>query len=419
MQLNNKDIILKNKKLAVGIDIGKNTHYTTLMDCNRKILKKGFKIENSRDGFEQLSLQLSYWKEKEIIIGMEPTGHYFKPLKNYLEKKKYKVVLINPMHVNRTKEIYDNFNNKNDIKDSILICNLLWERKFLHALDLKGLYADLRRLTTHRQKLVIKLGREKIFLRNLLDQYLPEYQKRFSCLTCKTSLALLKKYGIAELRNSAHEIAKINLIVKISHHSIKKQKAIVTVKELSSSIGIDEGIEGAELELRLIIKQIEELVNDLQEVEEKMQSFLMQTEEAPFILSIKGIGIVTAGSFLGEIGSLKKFKNPQQILKISGLLLRQNASGKYRGKDTISKRGRKLLRHILQRMLISLISNNKEFKLWYRYKVDVLKKPKMVALTSLISKAIKIIFGLCKNKKFYNGTYVLKTLPNLSYGQEF
>ena len=52
---------------------------------------------------------------------------------------------------------------------------------------------------------------------------------------------------------------------------------------------------------------------------------------------------MTATVIISEIGDIRRFQDPRQILKMAGLSLRENSSGKLKGKTTISKRGRKRL----------------------------------------------------------------------------
>gem|GEM_PF-4010831 len=60
---------------------------------------------------------------------------------------------------------------------------------------------------------------------------------------------------------------------------------------------------------------------------------------------IKGVGLVTAATFVGETGDIRRFEHPSQIQKLAGCNLVENSSGKHKGKTTISHRGRKRLRH--------------------------------------------------------------------------
>ena len=58
---------------------------------------------------------------KKVIVGMEPTGHYWLNLAHFLKEQNIKFVVVNPMHVKKSKELDDNSPTKNDVKDARVI----------------------------------------------------------------------------------------------------------------------------------------------------------------------------------------------------------------------------------------------------------------------------------------------------------
>jgi len=57
-----------------------------------------------------------------------------------------------------------------------------------------------------------------------------------------------------------------------------------------------------------------------------MEKTLADIGYGELILSIPGIGIVTAASFLGEIGDPMRFDHPRQICKMAGYNLIKDSS---------------------------------------------------------------------------------------------
>ena len=143
-------------------------------------------------------------------------------------------------------------------------------------------------------------------LKAVLDEYLPEYEKCFCKLTIKTSLELLKRFGLAGLRNSATRKEVKKMIVMVSRHKIPATKADSIVATLKRSIGVKEGLSGAEVELRTWIKQIEGYKEELNNLEEQIKTILIKTEEARYLISIKGVGVITSAIILGQTGSFAK-----------------------------------------------------------------------------------------------------------------
>ena len=124
-----------NKTLVVGIDISSETHYVRAFDWRGMELTGTFKFESTSYGFKQMMEWLEETcksnNKTKIIIGAEPTGHYWFTLAEYLKENSIKFVFVNPMHVKRTKELDDNHPSKNDRKDPKVIAKLVTEGRYL------------------------------------------------------------------------------------------------------------------------------------------------------------------------------------------------------------------------------------------------------------------------------------------------
>ncbi|WP_142353976.1 IS110 family transposase, partial [Fredinandcohnia onubensis] len=82
-------------------------------------------FENSEVGFKRLLNWIQSLQEmKDLnasIVGMEPTGHYWKNISKWLIEQKIEVVTVNPHLVKRNKENRDNTQSKSDKKDALVI----------------------------------------------------------------------------------------------------------------------------------------------------------------------------------------------------------------------------------------------------------------------------------------------------------
>jgi transposase len=81
---------------------------------------------------------------EKVIVGMEPTGHYWLNLAHFLKGKNIKFVVVNPMHVKKSKELYDNSPTKNDVKDARVIAQLVKDGRNAEPNIPQGVYAELR-----------------------------------------------------------------------------------------------------------------------------------------------------------------------------------------------------------------------------------------------------------------------------------
>jgi transposase len=112
---------ITDQTLVIGADIASETQYSRAFDNRGIELGKVLKFGNDIEGFRLMALWVKElkWKyeKQDVIVGMEPTGHYWFNLAQYLKDYGIKVVLVNPFHVKRSKEMDDNNPTKNDRKD--------------------------------------------------------------------------------------------------------------------------------------------------------------------------------------------------------------------------------------------------------------------------------------------------------------
>ena len=113
----------KESTLVIGIDIGSTTQYARAFDWRGIELGKVFTFSNSREGFESFKAWMQHLQDKyrksDVIVGIEPTGHYWFDLGAYLEDEGIFLVMVNPYAVKQTKELDDNSQSKNDSKDCL------------------------------------------------------------------------------------------------------------------------------------------------------------------------------------------------------------------------------------------------------------------------------------------------------------
>ena len=102
---------VKESTLVVGIDIGSTTQYARAFDWRGIELGKVFTFSNSREGFEAFKAWMQHLQDKyrksDVIVGIEPTGHYWFDLGAYLEDEGILLVMVNPYVVKQTKELDD------------------------------------------------------------------------------------------------------------------------------------------------------------------------------------------------------------------------------------------------------------------------------------------------------------------------
>ena len=132
---NDKLSFITDDMLIVGCDIGSETHYIRAVDSRgRELSRKAFSFGNDNDGFQaakEWAVQLAAENDKkQIVLGLEPTGHYWFCLASWMISEGISVVQVNPYAVKQTKEVEDNSQLKDDEKDPKTIANIFVNGNF-------------------------------------------------------------------------------------------------------------------------------------------------------------------------------------------------------------------------------------------------------------------------------------------------
>jgi len=396
---NEKILQIKNETLVVGIDIGKESHYARAFDNRGIELAKLLRFSNTAHGYEALDEwmhKIMEQKEKtEAIVGFEPTGHYWFTLGDHLQRRGRRLGIVNPFHVKCTRELDDNSPTKNDRKDPKTIAMLVKDGRYRDVYIPADLYSELREAVSERERLQEQLIALSNQIHRWLDIRFPEFITVFKDWGGKTAQSTLKHFP-TPARVVAAGTAGLLAIWQEHLKKISLKRAKRLVQAASGSIGRTAGSEAAEAALANLLTQYELITGQRQEIEQLMQELLLRVPNAGKMLEIKGVGMVTAAVIVSEIGDIRRFQDPRQILKMAGLSLKENSSGKHKGKTTISKRGRRRLREGLFRVMIPMLATNAEFRAMHRKNLTRATNPlsKMQSIIALCGKLVRVIYAM-------------------------
>jgi transposase len=397
------------KTLVVGVDIAKHNQWARVVDCRGIEHDKAIKFENNRNGFNAILTKIyKICKDEDfnnVIVGMEPTGHYWKAFANFLLKQaKITVVLVNPYHTKKAKELDDNSQTKSDKKDALTIARLVKDGRYFETYLPHDIYAELRGLTTAR----ISMNKRKKAVKNtitaVMDEYFPEFTTVFKHpFKGKASMYLLKICPIPKFILELGIEGVLTEIKKAVKKTVGRKKAEQLVKAARESVGVDYGEYAARFKIQQMMEELELINRQLYEVETEMGKALEKTGISEYLLSIDGIGVVSLAMCLGETGDPKRFEDARQMSKLAGYNLVEDSSGTNKSGTCISKRGRKNLRCVLYQMAITMVASNKEMKKLYNYLKTRENNPlkKMQALVVISKKILTLIFTLTKKKEYY------------------
>jgi len=405
---NEKILQIKNETLVVGIDIGKETHYARAFDYRGIELGKLLKFSNTAEGYkllDQWMKDISNQQGKtDVIAGFEPTGHYWFTLGDHLSRQGHKLAIVNPFHVKRTKELDDNSPTKNDRKDPKTIAMLVKDGRYREVYIPEDIYQELREAVAERERLQAQLTAVHNRVVRWLDIRFPEFTGVFKKWTGKTALLTLQMFPTPAkvLEAGADKILTTWRTVVKRSVGIKRAQALV--KAATNSIGRTNGHIASEASLQNLLTEYELYRAQLEQLEQLMWELLLKVPNAIKLLGIKGVGLVTATTFVSETGDIHRFEHPRQIQKLAGCNLVENSSGKHKGKTTISRRGRKRLRYGLFMAMIAILGKNPEFRELHHRNLTREKNPlnKMQSIVALCGKLIRVFYAILSKGVDYN-----------------
>ena len=127
---------------------------------------------------------------------MEPTGHYWFDFAKFLQDNGIKPVLVNPLHVKRSKELDDHLPSKNDRKDPKTIAKLVIEGRYAYPYMPDGLYAEIRNASNLRFQVEAELTRYKNRIQRWFAVYFPEYSEVYGNFDAISSMMILKQAAL-------------------------------------------------------------------------------------------------------------------------------------------------------------------------------------------------------------------------------
>ncbi len=408
IKIQNKKRIFNQKTLLVTVDIGKETNFG-YMRCPDGTEIQPFKFSNTFRGFNKIWKNVQSIKKEtgltHVVVGIESTGAYGIPFLHFLKDKDVESVYVNPCHTKRVKEIQDNSPNKTDKKDPKVIADIIELGRWLRVVIPEGAAAELRELVHSRDDDITERTSLYNKLNDLMFKIFPEFGQVMKNVKTKTAQHIIQHYSTPEsiVELGVEKLSEI--IHKISRGKMNSERALQLYNAAKQSIGIKEAQKRIVNKIQNILEIISTHNQFIEQYELDISIELQNITYSSYILSIKGIGEVTAAGIIGEMADFENFKNFAEVEKFAGLNLYEISSGKRKGQKRISKRGRPLLRKLLYFAALNVV---REGGIYHDKYQSYLKRgmPKMKALIAICRKLLRLIFVLVRNHSEFDINYL-------------
>ena len=340
----NKDSV-KGEIKVLGIDLSKQSFQLHGVDAaGRTVLKKKL----SR---KQLSAFIA--RLPPCLIGLEACGganHWVRIFKAF----GHTVKMMAPQFVKPYVK-----SNKNDEVDAEAICEAVQRPSMRYVPEKSIEQQDIQSLHRMRSQLVARRTAQSNQVRGLLMEY-----------------GIVIPQGISYVRKQLPRILE----------------------------AADNGL--SDLFRELLHHQYEELVHldeRIEVVEKKLLSISAQNEDCQRLLTIPGIGLLSATALVAAIGDINAFSNGRELAAWLGLVPRQHSTG---GKPTlmgISKRGDSYLRTLLihgGRTVVRVAHKYTDRKSRWVSELDQ-RRGKNISAVAVANKNARIAWALLSHKTTY------------------
>ena len=400
--------------LLVGIDVAKDKHYAFFGTATGKTFLRRLVFENNLEGFRKLLVQAEAMKVqgglKKVVFGMEPTANYHKPLGEHLIRCGHRVVLVSGVAAHENRKTLDGRWDTNDTRDAANVADLVSQGKCLFYEFPIGVLQDLRNLLSLKRRFKRQEHGYRVRIRNhLLAKYFPELD-RYYRQSESTSLAIVHWCLDPSVLAGLEYKRFVEMVAPGKRREFQENRLQAIWKLAVDSVGCEAG-PTVEFEAQVMVEGLKQIRDALRSIEEKIQEICCQFPEYEYLLSIPGFGPDVSSKVLGAVGDPFRFQNGKQVLKLAGLDLNAERSGKSSdlARPVISKKGKADLRYALYQAALIASIRDRHFIVYFTNQLRGREKEpgiKTKMRVKLAAKLLKIAWTLMKKKEPFNPDYL-------------
>lgn len=389
-----------------GIDVGKGKSFIAHYSNNDFV--KEFELIHNEKGFNSL---LSYINNYSgIYFLFEATGIYSKVIELFCKDNHVPYYMINPLEAKfLTTTLRTWKTDKSDAHKLALLAKDLNKKPSRNFSE--NIYIKVRELTRWYEELNDQQSYLKNSIVQILDMTFPEIQSLFKSRYSKFALQIVKKFPHPSY---VHHFDKVSLIEIIGECTDKKISMNKKVKYADMLLNFARESYPALPEDSFYIDKLICIIDDLlsfmkrqEEIKEKLMKLSTELDEFRVLVSIPGIGDLTAMLIIGELGDIKSFPSHKKLNAYIGIDIKRYQSGKTQYKDKINKRGNRRARALFYIVVMNIIRGKRHYSnhivdYYYKLRRQPNDKGHKTAVIACVNKLLKTIQYLVVNNKEYN-----------------
>lgn len=373
----------------VGIDISKYKHDFCIISNAGEVIVENSSFENTKKGFQLFLDQLKPYNKPDVQIAFEATGHYSLNLELFLTNQGYSFMKMNPLVVHQFLKARSLRRTKTDKADSLTMANYLMSVQYKPNSDLLYNIYTLKSLCRSREQLIKERSKFEVLLTNELDKSFPEIKPFFNNKISTTLLYILEKYKNTTHISLMKDYDKINCI---SHGKFSYAK-FAKLRELAkNSVGYHN--KNTDLLISTFVSIINNFNDNLDPINKQISTIIKELN--PRMLTIPGLGEISAATILSEYGNINNFSSSNKMLAFAGLEPSIIQSGTLDHNGKMVKHGSGHLRYAIMNIAMTILRYSPTFYDYYLKKRSE-GKCHRVALSHVCKKLIRVIYSLEKN----------------------
>jgi transposase len=394
--------------LVVAVDVGKRSAAVLVADHHGQIVGELFEFDLTVSGVGRFIGVVADAERligaQSVRVGVEAAGHYHRAVATTLTRKGFDVVELNPYQVKTARVQLGQARVKTDRRDCLAMVELLvrgqgWP---LHRHD--GPVAEHAVWVAHRRRKLDAAQALGSQIHALADLAFPGLTGCFSTgLEAKTLRMLLRT-----LPNPAPVAAMTpaDLVQHAANHEVRmlRPKAAQVIAAANEALCVPDAQRRAAADLLTAeVSSFDAIQCQLAACDERLAELLPHTP-AGILLTVPGIGVVTASYYGAALGDPWRFRNADAAYRYSGLApTSYESAGRRAATVRISKIGSVELRQAMLALGSGLVLHHPDFAAYKRRLRDAGKKP-IVAAIAVAHRAHRLAFALLKSQKPYDAT---------------
>ncbi|MBP2662980.1 MAG: transposase family protein [Firmicutes bacterium] len=391
---------MQQQHLLVGVDVGCRKHHVAIGGPGG--ITEQFEITHDAGGFSYFFRRVSEQERRQrlpVIVGMEGTNGYARPLDQLVKDKGYTLLNVNNLKLARFKEIFSS-PAKTDSIDAQQIVTLMMMAPFMEqvkeslqpVLAVSMIERQLKRLSRRRRQLV----QEKVNVQNRMQADLQSVCPGFLDIIHKVDSLYVLRF--LSFRSDLRQLARLKTATIRSIPGIGAAKATTLARWQSSAIF---GAEIAWVGPMIVedAKRLLQLKESIDVLEAQLEYLVKQSSVATLLDSIPGFGTISAAEVSGEIGTIARFASEASLAIYLGMAPLDNSSGKHKG----TKSPQQVNKRAKTAMMVGMghhIRKVAESKAYYEKKRAEGKKHNQ-ALRSLGRHITRVFWNMVKNNRLY------------------